>query len=271
MMKKNKKVEHYTASVVGDITHSPELFQFKNSVINANTEITPHQHPWGQLNIINNGVMEVALGNQNKLIAPWQYTIWIPARVTHASYNKQALNYCSLSVPLQESRMLPNYACMFELSEIERAIVNNFITRNVTILHSAADQKLAGLLIERLSEQKPVESFLPLSNDKYLKPIIDELQANPGNNMTLEQWSQQVFTSEKTLSRRCQQALGMSFREWKIRLRFLRAITLLKTPMGIQEIAFQLGYSNPSAFIFMFNKISGSTPNKYRKRFSDTP
>ena len=31
--------------------------------------------------------------------------------------------------------------------------------------------------------------YLPSSNDKYLAPILKELELDPANNKTLEQWA----------------------------------------------------------------------------------
>jgi hypothetical protein len=48
------------------------------------------------------------------------------------------------------------------------------------------------------------------------------------------------------------------------RLRFLRAIDALEKGHTVQQIAFDLGYSTPSAFIIMFRRMGGVNPNQYR-------
>ncbi|MDI9776072.1 helix-turn-helix domain-containing protein, partial [Pseudomonas aeruginosa] len=57
-------------------------------------------------------------------------------------------------------------------------------------------------------------------------------------------------------ARHCQRELGMTFGEWRQRLRFLAAIEALEAGRGIQQIAFDLGYSSPSAFISMFRRLA---------------
>ncbi|MDN6448552.1 MAG: helix-turn-helix domain-containing protein, partial [Enterobacterales bacterium] len=81
----------------------------------------------------------------------------------------------------------------------------------------------------------------------------------------LSVWAQRVYTTERTLSRRCQNELGMSFSEWRQRLRFLHALPLLEQGKTVQEVALEVGYSSSSAFIVMFQQISGTTPERYRK------
>ena len=57
----------------------------------------------------------------------------------------------------------------------------------------------------------------------------------------------------------------MSFGEWRQRLRFLAAIEALESSRSVQEVAFDLGYSTASAFIAMFQRQAGSTPEQYRR------
>ena len=65
--------------------------------------------------------------------------------------------------------------------------------------------------------------------------------------------------------RRCQQELGMAFSEWRQRLRFLHAISLLEQGKTVQSIALDVGYSSASAFIAMFQQIAGTTPERFRR------
>lgn len=57
----------------------------------------------------------------------------------------------------------------------------------------------------------------------------------------------------------------MSFGEWRQRLRFLAAIEALDSARSVQEVAFDLGYSTASAFIAMFQRQAGCTPEQYRR------
>ncbi|MDN6089372.1 MAG: helix-turn-helix domain-containing protein, partial [Enterobacterales bacterium] len=91
------------------------------------------------------------------------------------------------------------------------------------------------------------------------------LESCPSDNTPLSVWAQRVYTTERTLSRRCQNELGMSFSEWRQRLRFLHALPLLEQGKTVQEVALEVGYSSSSAFIVMFQQISGTTPERYRK------
>ena len=58
----------------------------------------------------------------------------------------------------------------------------------------------------------------------------------------------------------------MSFGEWRQRLRFLAAIEALESPRSVQDIGFDMGYSTASAFIAMFQRQAGCTPEQYRRQ-----
>jgi len=53
----------------------------------------------------------------------------------------------------------------------------------------------------------------------------------------------------------------MSFPEWKQRLRTLKAMPLLEKGAKVEHVALDLGYASASAFIAMFRKLMGITPD----------
>jgi len=96
-------------------------------------------------------------------------------------------------------------------------------------------------------------------------PVLEALEHCPADNTSLAAWAARVYTTERTLSRRCQQDLGMSFSEWRQRLRFLHAVSLLEQGKTVQDVALDVGYSSASAFIVMFQQIAGTTPERFRR------
>ena len=75
-----------------------------------------------------------------------------------------------------------------------------------------------------------------------------------------------MHVSERTLARQFIRELGISFGEWRLRLRFLQAIEALEGRQTVQQIAFDLGYASPSAFIAMFQRQARCTPEQYRRQ-----
>ncbi|MNC20464.1 HTH-type transcriptional repressor of iron proteins A [compost metagenome] len=116
-------------------------------------------------------------------------------------------------------------------------------------------------------QQAPVhECYLPYASSSRLLGVLEALQAEPGDNRPLADWAAQIHVSERTLARQFVRELGMSFGEWRQRLRFLTAIEALDSHRSIQDVAFDLGYSSASAFIAMFQRQAQCTPEQYRRQ-----
>jgi AraC-like DNA-binding protein len=69
--------------------------------------------------------------------------------------------------------------------------------------------------------------------------------------------------SKRSVERLFQQEIGMSFGKWRQQLRLMQAMRLLAEGAKVTHAALESGYSTPSAFIFMFRKVLGTTPTSY--------
>lgn len=252
---------HFNPANVDLPEPNPLYFSYQQMLADSATLL--HSHPWGQLNMISLGIMEIVLGEQ-RLVAPADYLIWVPADLEHTSYNEQALDYTSIYVSHQLAAKLPPEPRLLLLTPLIRALLADFCERQTGHMGDAWDQHQAELLVERLARTRCQESYLPMSQDKLLAPMLAVLHGDPADPRTLAQWAGQLHTTERTLARRCLRELGMSFGQWRVRLRLLKALAWLKGDMPIQEISWRLGYSSTSAFIAMFNRALGCSPQRYR-------
>jgi len=128
-----------------------------------------------------------------------------------------------------------------------------------------SDVRLAQVLVDQLKQAPIHECFLPYARHPGLLGVLEGMQADPGDNRPLAHWAEQVHVSERTLARQFIRELGMSFGEWRQRLRYLAAIEALDSERSVQHVAFDLGYSTASAFIAMFQRQAGCTPEQYRR------
>ncbi|WP_108649149.1 AraC family transcriptional regulator [Dongshaea marina] len=242
---------------------SPLCFQYE--MFHQTTEIPPHSHPWGQLNTIDQGIMEILITDE-KLIAPSDYGIWVPADVEHSSLYKQTQLYCSIYIDPALGQ-LPDKPCILALEPLTRELLKKFSTLGLSHLENDKQRRMARVLIDQLEEAPCIARYLPNTQNKLLAPILSYLQEHPGDSRSQKQWAQSAFTTERTLARHCQKELGMTFNEWRQRLRFITALRLLKESHSIQEIAFELGYSSSSAFISMFRRHAGTSPEQYSRQW----
>ncbi len=250
---------------IPEFAELPAPLFFRYDEFAAHSHAHPHRHPWGQLNYSAHGVMQLEVAGQ-RFISPPSYGIWIPPHAIHSAYNRHSIVYRSVYLDLSLCADLPQQACSVVMNDILKAILNNFAERDVQIPQSAADRRLGQVLVDQLHAAAIEHSYLPYASSTQTSFVVDSLRAEPGNADTLAQWAERVFVSERTLARQFMRETGISFGEWRQRLRFLAAIEQLETQQSIKEIAFYLGYSSPSAFISMFQRHAQCTPEQYRRQ-----
>jgi AraC-like DNA-binding protein len=250
---------------IPDFSGLPCPVYLRHDEFGADTHSDAHCHAWGQLNFVKHGVMEIEIAGQ-RFISPPQYAVWIPPHAEHSCYNRQAIVYRSVYLSLEHSAHMPSEPCTLVISDILKAILNNFADRDVKVPQSDADTRLAQVIVDQLCVAPVQTRYLPYAHSPGLVSILQALQADPGNNRLLVEWANQVHVSERTLARQCIRELGMSFGDWRQRLRFLTAIEALEGRRSVQEIGFDMGYSSASAFISMFQRLAGCSPEQYRRQ-----
>ena len=250
---------------VPEFEQLPAPVYFRYAEFDADSHSTPHLHSWGSLGYVSNGVMRYEVGGR-RFMSPPQYALWVPPNTEHSSYNSHAIVYRSVYLDAVHCQHLPREPVTLAISDILKSILSDFARRDIHIPQSEADIRLAQVLVDQLRQAPVHQCYLPYASHAGLLSVLEGLQRHPGDNRPLGQWAAQVHVSERTLARLFVRELGMSFGEWRQRLRFLAAIEALESSRTVQEVGFDLGYSTSSAFIAMFQRQAGCTPEQYRRQ-----
>lgn len=97
------------------------------------------------------------------------------------------------------------------------------------------------------------------------KKYIEENFANP--DICLMSTAKAVNMSPNHFSSVFSQECGMTYIEYLTNVRIERAKKLLKnTAMRSSEIAYEIGFSDPHYFSFIFKKVSGCSPQEFRAK-----
>lgn len=241
-------------------------FYFRYDEFGADVRAAPHSHTWGHLNYAAHGTMQMETEGL-RFLSPPQYAVWIPPTVVHSCTLRHAVVYRSIYITRDLCERLPAEPCTVRISPIIKSVLADFAARDVHEPTTPADLRLAHVVVDQLEVAEVQRCYLPAAASSALVAVLEALQANPGDHRSLAEWADSVHMTERTLARQCQRELGMSFGDWRQRLRFLRAIDALEAGRTVQEIAFDLGYSTASAFIAMFQREAGTTPEQYRREF----
>lgn len=119
-------------------------------------------------------------------------------------------------------------------------------------------------------EQRYYSGFAPklTHGDAAIIKAQHYLQMNGGKEARLAILAERAGLEERTFLRRFQKATGMTATDYAQRLRVAKAQELLQFGhLPIEHIAWEVGYSDPSAFSKIFFRIVGLSPGEYRQRF----
>ncbi|HTF16486.1 MAG TPA: AraC family transcriptional regulator [Chryseolinea sp.] len=137
---------------------------------------------------------------------------------------------------------------------------------------------LYGLLFAAFRTQRPFMAVKPAREpDKKLNALATELtklmeaeQIFKESNLTLSKVAARLGVKPYVISQAVSICLNKTFPEWVNEYRIREAERLLKSPKfshySIEGIAFESGFSTPSAFYVGFKKLRGVTPTTFKER-----
>lgn len=97
--------------------------------------------------------------------------------------------------------------------------------------------------------------------------VISYMNSNFRKNIKLESLIEKSGMSRSTFMRKFHQAVGMTPMNFLIQARINEACNLLRqSNMNISEVAFNVGFNDSNYFTRQFSKMTGLTPNQFRKK-----
>jgi AraC-like DNA-binding protein len=140
-----------------------------------------------------------------------------------------------------------------------------FSRSDLTRPFRTADPALLGVVCRRLEKMRTQIPAQDNSMAALVRRVLFENLAH--GEPTARATARELNVSERTLHRRLR-AEHASFRHVLDTLRCELASSLLREPsVGIPEVAFLLGYSEPAAFYRSFRRWTGQTPLAFRRAF----
>ena len=221
-----------------------------------------HSHPRAQIISCESGIMEVVVKNNTWIVNAAQ-SVWIPSNVAHQVYFPNNVKIITAFIDPSQLKKLPTSSFAFDNSNFFKSLLLKIVSFSNPIEFTAEQKRITDVLLDEISVIQPTSTFLPTSDDEKIKKVTNALLNNYSGKQTIEYYADICCISSKTLSRLFIKELGMSFGDWKIRLKLLEAIKQLGEKKSITEIALNLGYENPSSFITTFKKHFGKTPSTY--------
>ncbi len=226
-----------------------------------------HAHPRGQLLWAMNGVIKVT-SHACVWVVPPSHAVWIPGGLPHrfaTETDAEILNlYVDPSRRLREGKGLTGQGCaVLELTPLARELMLRLGTRLQGGTYDAAMRRLAEVALDELEMLPEAPLSLPGGQDPRLVRLTQHLAANPADKRPLAELAREFGAAPRTLERLFRNETGLSFRQWRNRLRLLAAIDALNRGESSTAIAYSLGWHSPSAFVAAFREQFGTTPQRF--------
>lgn len=103
-------------------------------------------------------------------------------------------------------------------------------------------------------------------SDSVVMGVVDFLEQNSRESISLERLSKEFRVSRFYLGRVFKQVMGVGIPEYLSKIRVREACCLLKDGnYRVSEVAYLLGYEDPSYFSKVFQRLMGKSPRAYRE------
>lgn len=145
-------------------------------------------------------------------------------------------------------------------------LIEKYAGREMAVLHS----KIFEIDIER-DNQSPFMIFRGQKDhhDEEVKQAQNYIEAHFQERIMVDELSDKVATGRRTFERRFKKATGNSVYEYIQRVRVEAAKKELERGRKtVNEVMFEVGYNDASAFREIFRNFAGLTPIAYRKKFA---
>ena len=120
------------------------------------------------------------------------------------------------------------------------------------------------ILIRRFKEEGSVFEKINTEDERLIQ-IVDYLEKNYQELITLDEIADKMYVSTGYLSRYFKQEMGMGFSRFLMNIRLKHSVKdLLYTSDSISHIAMKNGFPNTKSFANFFKEVYGETPKTYR-------
>jgi AraC-like DNA-binding protein len=224
--------------------------------------VPEHSHGADQVIYAIRGVMEISAGQGFWLIPP-HFAVWIPARTTHSIRMPGAVSMRTLYLRPGLASRLPGVCTVLNVTPLLRELIVEAVRLGHLRARNTLHCALRELILAELYNASSVPSFVTLPTDRRALAVAQAVMSNADASRSLSTLSAAAGASVRTVERIFRREVGLSFDSWRRQFRLMKAIELLVGGTTVKEVAFAIGYRQPSAFVEMFRETLGATPKAW--------
>lgn len=228
-----------------------------------------HQHDKAQLLLVYGGIAYLQT-NEKDFYIPSNHYIWIPKSYPHnLMFNTQDLYIINIYFPKEKASDFYDELGIYPVSKLLAEMLSFSEKWQGDYYKGSWEFEFLSTLKKVLSKEnlKKFSIQLPTTEDQRLNGIIDSFKNRLNENLSLERIAQQSGMSVRSVTRLFQTKLQITFVQYVKMLRIIRAMELIKdTDLNMTEIAYEIGYSNISAFSNNFQQLTNMRPTEFKTK-----
>lgn len=221
-----------------------------------------HAHASDQLIYATQGIMEVTSG-QSVWVIPPEFALWIPAKISHRIRMDGVVRMRTLYFrPGSVTRGLAHGAVLHVTSFLRELIVEAVRLGKLRV-QNHYESALRDVLAHQLEQATPAPTFVTMPTDPRARKVAQAILGAPAESPTLARVCSEAGVSIRTVQRIFQREVGIDLDAWRRQARLTKGMQLLIAGASVKEVAFAVGYSQPSAFVQAFRRLFGATPKAW--------
>jgi AraC-like DNA-binding protein len=212
-----------------------------------------HRHGRTQFLYATQGLM-TAITEHGRWVVPQGYALLIPPQLEHnvemhgaVAIRNAYLLPGSLGTPISVCRVLT-------VTRLLDAALNALADEAVPYDVLGRSGHLAAIVMDEIAHAVETDFVLPMPSDVRLRRMCQSLVEKPATDLDTDDWADQLGLSRRTLTRRFRRETGLSFGQWRRRLRFVAVLTRQAQGGALREIASEVGYDDPRALKDMMKR-----------------
>lgn len=223
-----------------------------------------HVHPWAQFTYAIKGVLVVRT-SQGTFLTPPQWAVWIPPGVHHEVITSVRTERRNFFIDPLKIDWRPTTCRVLEVSSFMRELIRVVAALPVEYDEHGPEGRLAQVFLDQIARMREAGFSLPMPSTPSLLDYCTELLRKPDEQAPVHSVARAAGLSERTMARVFLRETGLSFRDWRVRLKLMTSIEMLEVGKNVTGTAFDCGYDSTSAFIAAFKRQFGRTPGDFLK------
>ena len=206
--------------------------------------------------------MEVSSGQSIWTIPP-QFALWIPAGTLHRIRMLGAVGMRSLYFRGNVVRRRPAQCSVLYVVPLLRELILEAVRRERLYVRNRLDCALRDLLSAELMLATETPVGLTMPTEPRALAVAHRIAETLANPRPLAQVCADAGVSVRTVERIFRREIGIDLETWRRQVRLTRAIPLLVSGSSVKEVAYAVGYRQPSAFVLSFRRLFGMSPKAW--------